>query len=123
MNIFYNKHKRLSGWQVVRCTEEFLKQKECPLTYEQKRQLQNEWGKDSGFYGDLGLPFQAYTWEKIEYKCNPLIRLTLPLFVVFVILMTVLIRPINWVITGSWWFKSKLIEGFIKKWYVGIFGE
>ena len=123
MNIFYNKHKRLSGWQVVNHIEEFLKQNECPLTSEQKRQLQNNWGSSVGFYGDLGLPFQAYTWEKIRYKYNTLVRLTLPLFVVFFILMTFLIRPIHWVITGSWWLKSKLIEGFIKKWYVGIFGE
>ena len=122
MNIFYNKHKRLSGWQVVNCIEEFLKQKECPLTSEQKRQLQNNWGNNIGLYGDLGLPFQAYSWEKIEYKYNSLVRLTLPLFVVFVILINILIRPIHWIITGSWWFKSN-IESFIKKWYVRIFGE
>lgn len=118
MNIFYNKYKRLSGWQVVRYIDQ-----ECSLTSEQKRKLQNYWGKNIGPHGDLKLPFQAYTWEEIKYKYNPLVRLTLPLFVILVILMIVLIRPIHWIVTGSWWFKSKWIEGFIKKWYVEMFGE
>jgi hypothetical protein len=123
-SVFYKKYRRLSGMTVVRHIESFLQDSECPLSAEQKRQLSNYWGENIGMYGDLGLPFQAYTWDKVKYKGSPIARLTFPLLVLFIILMTFVIRPINWLIRGSWWFghKSK-IEEFCNRWWIGVFGE
>jgi hypothetical protein len=123
-SVFYKKYRRLSGMTVVRNIETFLQDSGCPLSAEQKRQLSNHWGENIGMYGDLGLPFQAYTWDKVKYTGNPIARLTFPLLVLFIILMTFIIRPIHWLIRGSWWFghKSK-IEEFCNKWWVGVFGE
>ena len=124
-SVFYRKFKRLSGWQVVNHIEKFLKEKGEPLTEDQRKELQYYWGMDSGIHGDLNLPFQAYTWEAVKYKGNPLVRLTIPFFIVFIILMTLIVRPINWVLTGSWWFgePNSKIESFINKWWVNMFGE
>ena len=109
---------------VVRHIETFLQDRECPLSEYQKHLLSNYWGENIGMYGDLGLPFQAYTWDKVKYTGSPIARLTFPLLVLFIILMTFVIRPINWLIRGSWWFghKSK-IEEFCNKWWIGVFGE
>ena len=124
-SVFYRKFKRLSGWEVVNHIEKFLKEKGEPLTKEQGHLLRERWGLDSGIHGDLNLPFQAYTWEAVKYKGNPLVRLTIPVFIAFIILMTLIVRPIHWVLTGSWWFgdsKSKL-ESFINKWWINMLGE
>ena len=123
-SVFYRKFKRLPGWQVVNHIEKFFKENGRPLTKEQESLL-GYWGMDSGIHGDLNLPFQAYTWEAVKYNGKPLVRLTLPLFIVFVILMTLIVRPINWVLTGSWWFgdPNTKIESFINKWWVNMFGE
>ena len=124
-SVFYRKFKRLSGWQVVNHIEKFLKEKGEPLTKEQGRLLRERWGMDSGIHGDLNLPFQSYTWEAVKYKGNPLVRLTIPFFIVFVILMTLIVRPIHWILTGSWWFgnSNSKIESFINKWWINMFGE
>ena len=124
-SVFYRKFKRLSGWQVVNHIEKFLKEKGEPLTEEQKTVLHYYWGMDSGIHGDLNLPFQAYTWEAVKYNGKPLVRLTLPFFIVFGILMTIIVRPIHWVLTGSWWFgnSNSKIESFINKWWINMFGE
>lgn len=123
-SVFYKKYRRLSGMTVVRNIETFLQDRGCPLSAEQKRQLSNHWGENIGNCGDLGLPFQAYTWDKVKYTGSPIARLTFPLLVLFIILMTFVIRPIHWLIRGSWWFghKSK-IEEFYNKWWIGVFGE
>ena len=124
-SVFYRKFKRLSGWQVVNHIEKFLKENGEPLTKEQGRLLRERWGMDSGIHGDLNLPFQAYTWEAVKYNGKPLVRLTLPIFIVFVILMTLIVRPIHWMLTGSWWFgnSNSKIESFINKWWINMFGE
>lgn len=124
-SVFYRKFNRLSGWQVVNHIEKFLKEKGEPLTDEQIKALRYYWGMDSGIHGDLNLPFQAYTWEAVKYKGKPLVRLTLPFFIVFGILMTIIVRPIHWVLTGSWWFGESMsnIESFINKWWINMFGE
>lgn len=124
-SVFYRKFKRLSGWQVVNHIEKFFKENGEPLTEEQGRLLRNRWGLSSGIHGDLNLPFQAYTWEAVKYKGNHLVRMTIPFFIVFVILMTLIVRPIHWVFTGSWWFgeSNSKIESFINKWWINMFGE
>lgn len=124
-SVFYRKFKRLSGWQVVNHIEKFLKENGESLTEEQGRLLRERWGMDSGIHGDLNLPFQAYTWEAVKYKGKPLVRLTIPIFVVFLIMMTLIIRPVHWVLTGSWWFgdPNTKIESFINKWWINMFGE
>lgn len=123
-SVFYRKFKRLSGWQVVNHIEKFFKENGRPLTKEQESLL-GYWGMDSGIYGDLNLPFQAYTWEAVKYKGNPLVRLTIPVFIAFIILMTLIVRPIHWVLAGSWWFgePNSKIESFINKWWINMFGE
>jgi hypothetical protein len=123
-SVFYKKYRRLSGMTVVRNIETFLQDRGCPLSTEQKRQLSTHWGENIGNCGDLGLPFQAYTWDKVKYKGSPIARLTFPLLIMFIILMTFIVRPIHWLIRGSWWFghKSK-IEEFCNKWWIGVFGE
>ena len=123
-SVFYRKFKRLSGWQVVNHIEKFFKENGRPLTKEQESLL-GYWGMDSGIYGDLNLPFQAYTWEAVKYKGKPLVRLTIPFFIVFAILMTLIVRPIHWVLAGSWWFgePNSKIESFINKWWINMFGE
>jgi hypothetical protein len=123
-SVFYKKYRRLSGMTVVRNIETFLQDRGCPLSTEQKRQLSTHWGENIGNCGDLGLPFQAYTWDKVKYKGSPIARLTFPLLILFIILMTFIVRPIHWLIRGSWWFghKSK-IEEFCNKWWIGVFGE
>ena len=124
-SVFYRKFKRLSGWQVVNHIENFFKENGEPLTEEQWRLLRNRWGLSSGIHGDLNLPFQSYTWEAVKYKGNHLVRMTIPFFIVFAILMTLIVRPIHWVFTGSWWFgePNSKIESFINKWWVNMFGE
>ena len=124
-SVFYRKFKRLSGWQVVNHIEKFLKENREPLTKEQGRLLRERWGMDSGIHGDLNLPFQAYTWDAVKYNGKPLVRLTLPFFIVFAILMTLIVRPIHWILTGSWWFgnSNSKIESFINKWWINMFGE
>ena len=123
--VFYRKFNRLSGWQVISHIERFLKEKGEPLTEEQWRLLRDNWGMASGIHGDLNLPFQAYTWEAVKYNGKPLVRLTIPLFIVFAILMTLIVRPIHWMLTGSWWFgeSNSKIESFINKWWINMFGE
>lgn len=124
-SVFYRKFNRLSGWQVVSHIERFLKEKGEPLTEQQWRLLRDNWGMASGIHGDLNMPFQAYTWEAVKYNGKPLVRLTLPIFIVFLILMTLIVRPIHWVLTGSWWFgePNSKIESFINKWWINMFGE
>ena len=124
-SIFYRKFKRLSGWQVVSHIENFFKENGEPLTEEQGRLLRNRWGLSSGIHGDLNLPFQAYTWEVVKYKGKPLVRLTIPFFIVFTIMMTLIVRPIHWLVKGSWWFgnSNSKIESFINKWWINMFGE
>ena len=130
MNVFYKKYKRLSGLQVCDEIIDFFKSLDkdfnldkYSLTDDQIRKLKYYWGDDTGMYGDHGLPFQAYMWKKLESKGSWL-RITFPFFVVFVILMTLIVRPVHWLLTGNWWFgdKSKL-EDFIARWDVSIFGE
>lgn len=130
MNVFYKKYRRLSGLRVCDEIIDFFKSLDkdfkldkYSLTDDQIRQLRYYWGDDTGIYGDHGLPFQAYMWKKQESKGSWL-RITFPFFVVFVILMTLIVRPVHWLLTGNWWFgdKSKL-EDFIARWYVSIFGE
>ena len=130
MNVFYKKYKRLSGLQVCYEIIDFFKSLDkdfnldkYSLTDDQIHKLKYYWGDDTGMYGDHGLPFQAYMWKKQESKGSWL-RITFPFFVVFVILMTLIVRPVHWLLTGNWWFgdKSKL-EDFIARWDVSIFGE
>lgn len=130
MNVFYKKYKRLSGLRVCdeiinffKSLDKDFKMDKYSLTDDQIRKLRYYWGDDTGMYGDHGLPFQAYMWKKQESKGSWL-RITFPFFVVFIILMTLIVRPIHWLLTGNWWFgdKSKL-EDFIARWDVSIFGE
>jgi hypothetical protein len=122
--VFYKKYKRLSGMNVTKQIESFFEENEEPLNDRQKYLLKREWGDDRGNYGDLNLPFQAYEWEKVEYTGNTFVRLTFPIFLILIILLSFVIRPIHWLFTGSWWFKEKWgIEKFLCKWWIKIAGE
>lgn len=129
MDVYYKKYKRLSGRNVCNEIIDFFKNLErygdvdYSLTPEQERWLQYYWGDDVGSYGDLNLPFQAYEWKK-EKVSGTWLRITLPLWFIFIFLMTVFIRPLKWLITGKWWFgKDSKLENFIAKWSINIFGE
>lgn len=122
--VFYKKYKRLSGMNVTKQIESFFEENEEPLNDRQKYLLKREWGDDRGNYGDLNLPFQAYEWEKVKYQVNPIARLTFPFFILYIIILTLLIRPIHWFITGSWWFKESWnVEKTLYKWWINIAGE
>lgn len=122
--VFYKKYKRLSGMNVTKQIESFFAENEEPLNDRQKYLLKREWGDDRGNYGDLNLPFQAYEWEKVKYQVNPIARLTFPFFILCIIILTLLIRPIHWFITGSWWFKESWnVEKTLYKWWINIAGE
>ena len=64
-------------------------------------------------------------YDAVKYKGNSLARLTIPFFIFFVIIMTLIVRPIHWVIKGSWWFdyQESKVESFINKWWINMFGE
>lgn len=122
--IFYKKYKRLSGMNVVKQIEAFFEENEAPLSDWQKTLLKREWGDDMGYYGDLNLPFQAYEWEKVKYKKNLIARLSFPFFLICIIILSFVIRPIHWILTGSWWFKeSWKVEKTLSKWWTNIAGE
>jgi hypothetical protein len=123
-SVYYKKYKRLSGMDVVRHVDKLFKDAGSPLTEYQRHILEKYWGEPIGNYGDLNLPFQAYEWKDIKYKGVPLMRLTFPIFVIFIILMTFVVRPLNWLVRGSWWFdKNSKIEVLCNKWWILIFGE
>ena len=123
-SVYYKKYKRLSGMDVVNHVDKLFKDVGSPLTDYQKHILRTYWGESIGNYGDLNLPFQAYEWKDTKYKGVPLMRLTFPIFVIFIILMTFVIRPLHWLVRGSWWFgKDSKIEVFCNKWWVSVFGE
>ena len=130
MNVYYKKHKRLSGYRVCDEIIEFFKSLDkdfqsdkYSLSEDQMFQIRFWWGDNTGMYGDHGLPFHAYEWKQEKSKGNWL-RITFPIWIVFIALMTLIVRPLKWLVTGSWWFgeKSKL-EDFIGRWTTNIFGE
>lgn len=109
---------------VAHHVDKFFKDAGSPLTDYQKEILRRYWGEPIGNYGDLNLPFQAYDWTPIKYKGEPLMRLTFPILVIFIILMTLVVRPLHWLIRGSWWFdKNSKIEVLCNKWWISIFRE
>lgn len=123
-SVYYKKYKRLSGMDVVNHVDKLFKDVGSPLTDYQKEILRRYWGEPIGNYGDLNLPFQAYNWTDTKYKGVPLMRLTFPILVVFIILMTFVVRPLHWLVRGSWWFgKDSKIEVFCNKWWISVFGE
>lgn len=122
--VFYKKYKRLSGQDVSKEVKKYFEEIESPLNKYQIEKLESDWGNNVGMYGDFNLPFQAYEWKKVEYQVNPIARLTFPIFILCIIILTVAIRPIHWLFTGSWWFKeSWKVEKMLSKWWVNIAGE
>lgn len=122
-SIYYNKFKRLSGKKVCDEIVKFFDNQGYPLTWKQSRELYDHWGEDRGIHEDLGMPFQAYQWSKQTYHKKWWIRLTIPFFFIWLILLFI-IRPIKWVFTGNWWFKEySWFELFTKKWYIEMFEE
>lgn len=122
-SIYYNKFKRLSGKKVCDEIVKFFDNQGYPLTEKQSRELYDYWGEDRGIYEDLGMPFQAYQWSKQTYHKKWWVRLTIPFFFIWLILLFI-IRPIKWVFTGSWWFENySWFEAFTKRWYIEMFEE
>lgn len=123
-SIFFNKYKVLSGFQVCREIENFFKEENLPLSKEQLRILNLNWGDNTGFDGNMGLPFKAYEW-KAQKKDGPWwARLSIPFLFIWALLLLVIIRPVKWLLTGSWWFDvNSWIETFSGKWWKTVFGE
>ena len=125
MEIYYNKYKTLSGFEVCKEIEKFFIEENMPLTKEQSRILYYYWGDNRGMYGNLDLPFKAYKWEKQkENKTKFVYRLSIPFYIIYVLLLLFIIRPLNWLFTGSWYLKTNSkLENFTRKWHFSIFNE
>jgi len=66
--------------------------------------------------------FEIIRYKKREGK-NAFMRLTAPLFIIFVSLAVVIVLFPNWVVTGSFGFDHKnKFGGFIRRWKRSIWG-
>lgn len=127
MSLFFKKYRRLSGLDVCREIEKFFEKydnEEYHFSDEQKRVLRYYWGDNIGNYGDLGLPFQAYSWKPEKTKTKPIMRLTMPFFFIWMLITLLIIRPVHWLFTGNWYFHpDHWFENSGRKWTAELFGE
>ena len=101
--IFQKKYKVLDGYEVSKRIEKIF-EKQCPLTDYQKSWLRRELG-DSGVFGNLDMPFQAYEWEKIKDKENGFWKiLGRPLAVIIVVILAIIVCPVKYLFTGKYGF-------------------
>ena len=115
MDYLERRSKRLDGIGVAEELQKFFERDDTSLTDNQKEVLTNKW-KDSG------LVMFTYDIEKKDIKTKPWIRLTIPFYFIFAMLIVLIIRPVKWVITGSkfWKYENKF-EQFIGKWRDSLF--
>ena len=86
-SIFLQKYKRLDGYQIKNELIKFFEDNDAPLTDKQRWVLID--ACDSGFYGDMWLPFQAYKRQKnVSETSNVWWRLTIPLFFIWWFIMS-----------------------------------
>lgn len=120
MSLFFRKYKKLSGYQVCNEIEKFFEKyddENYHLSDEQKRALRCCWG-------ELGLPFQAYSWKPEETKTKPIMRLTMPFFFIWMLITLLIIRPVRWLFTGKWFFHpDHWFENSGRKWTAELFGD
>lgn len=115
MDYLERRYKRLGGIGVTEELQNFFERNGTTLTDIQKEILTYRW-KDSD------LVMFSYNVEKKEIKTKPWIRLTIPFYFIFAMLIVLIIRPVKWVITGSkfWKYENKF-EQFIGKWRDSLF--
>ena len=104
-SIFLQRYKRLYGTDIKKAIIHFFDENKAPLTDQQKWVLQESC--DRGMYGDLDMPFQAYSWEKnVSETTNVWWRLTIPFFFLMWLLMAILM-PFKWLLTGKWYYDAE----------------
>jgi len=120
MNIVRNlgdRYKVLSGLQTAILIEETLEKEGCPLSDHQKRRLRDSFG-NSGNRGNLDMPFIAYAWEEEKPSGNIGWRISAPFMYLYAIIMSFIIQPIKWVLTGKYyWGQKSPISRFGVNWY------
>ena len=116
-----DRYKLLSGWQTVELIDKCLKERTVGLSTEQRRVLIDSFG-DAGIRGNLNMPFIAYAWDEEKPTGKGWWRLTIPLFFPYALIITFIVMPIKWVITGKRSFSQKSkINKFNIAWYNKIF--
>jgi hypothetical protein len=107
--------KRLGGIGVAEELQNFFEHNGTSLSDIQKEILTYRWE-------DSDLVMFSYNVEKKEIKTKPWIRLTIPFYFIFAMLVVLIIRPVKWLITGSkfWKYENKF-EQFIGKWRDSLF--
>lgn len=115
MDYLERRSKRLDGIGVAEELQKFFERNGTSLSDKQKEVLTDIW-KDSD------LVMFNYNVEKKDIKTKPWIRLTIPFYFIFAMLIVLIIRPVKWVITGSkfWKYENKF-EQFIGKWRDSLF--
>ena len=115
MDYLERRSKRLDGIGVAEELQKFFERDGTSLTDTQKAVLTDMW-KDSD------LVMFSYNVEKKDIKTKPLIRLTIPFYFIFAMLIVLIIRPVKWLITGTmfWKYENKF-EQFIGKWRDSLF--
>ena len=121
-SIFLQRYKRLYGTEIKNAIIHFFDENEAPLTDQQKWVLLESC--ETGMYGDLDMPFQAYSWEKnVSETTNVWWRLTIPFFFLMWLLMAILM-PFKWLLTGKWHYGPEdICMPLLRKWYYKLFGE
>ena len=121
-SIFLQRYERLYGTDIKKAIINFFDENKAPLTDRQKWVLQESC--ETGMYGDLDMPFQAYAWKNnASETTNVWWRLTIPFFFLMWLLMAILM-PFKWVLTGEWFYGPEdLCMPLLRKWYCKLFGE
>lgn len=117
-----DRYKLLDGYTTVELIHKALKDVDGKgLSNEQMRDLREAFG-DTGSRGNLGMPFIAYSWHDRRNSANPLWRLTLPFFAVYLLLLIVVVLPVKWIVTGKAYFSgNNWLTRFNTNWYNRIF--
>ncbi|MEE3414867.1 MAG: hypothetical protein VZR53_05800 [Prevotella sp.] len=121
-SIFLQRYKRLYGTDIKKAIIHFFDENKAPLTDQQKWVLQESC--DRGMYGDLDMPFQAYSWEKnVSETTNVWWRLTIPFFFIWWLIMA-LLMPFKWLLSGNFHYDAEDFGvALLRKWYIKLFGE
>ena len=97
--VFQRRYNILDGREVAKRIEKIF-EKQCPLTDYQKDWLRRELG-DSGIYGNLDMPFQAYEWDRVTKEKTLLQRISTPFVLIICCMLFVTVCPIKWLFTNK----------------------
>lgn len=115
MDYLEKRYKHLGGIGVAEELQKFFELNGTSLTDLQKEILTYRW-KDSD------LVMFSYKGECPGIKSKPWIRLTIPFYFIFAMLIVLIIRPVKWLITGTYFWKyNNKFEQFAGKWRDKLF--